>query len=417
MSTISMQLKKERTRSVTLIFMCWLLYVCSYLGRYSYNSNVLPISLFYGKTNTEVGWATTMFFFAYGAGQIVNGLFCRYYNVKYVLSGALVISAALNMSVFFGIPFVYIKYVWLLNGMAQSVLWSSLLMTLSKNLDGKYMRAAIIAMSTTASTGTLLAYGLSALFALWNGFKYSFLVGAVTIAASAVAWFILCDKLKMTKAEKEEVVETTQKPAPETEKKKGMDGVVIYTLVFFGFLAIIVNLIKDGLSTWVPKILYDSYGLSESLSIVITLVLPVLTVFGTTFVIALGKKIKDHSHLVTVVFALATAFLGLIVYLLTTSYWAIVIVAFGLLSLLMSGANNIITSIVPLELRSRANSGFLGGILNGCCYVGSTLSSVLLGALSDKFGWDIVFYIILALGGVAVLVGIVNAIVKRALKK
>ena len=154
----------------------------------------------------------------------------------------------------------------------------------------------------------------------------------------------------------------------------------------------VVNLIKDGLNTWVPKILYDSYGLSQSLSIVLTLVLPILTVFGTTFVVMLNKKIKDYTALMAVVFSLATLLMGGIMIFIKSPLWAVVLISFGLTMLLMSGGNNIVTSILPLSLRDKANSGFVAGILNGCCYVGSTISSLALGIISDTFGsWDPVF--------------------------
>ncbi len=98
-----------------LIVMCWVLYVSAYLGRYSYNTNLLPLSLYYGQPQDQVALATMFFFFAYGAGQIINGILCKYFNTKYVLSIAVMISAAINLSVFMGIPFVYIKYLWLIN--------------------------------------------------------------------------------------------------------------------------------------------------------------------------------------------------------------------------------------------------------------------------------------------------------------
>ena len=136
----------SKTKQITLIIMCWLLYVAAYLGRYSYNSNILPMSIHYGATDTEMGLATSFFFFAYGAGQIVNGLLCRFYKVKYVLSSALIISAAINAVIFLGvIPFDLIKVLWLFNGIAQSVLWSSLLMVLSRNLDENHIKKAVIA--------------------------------------------------------------------------------------------------------------------------------------------------------------------------------------------------------------------------------------------------------------------------------
>jgi sugar phosphate permease len=70
----------------------------------------------------------------------------------------------------------------------------------------------------------------------------------------------------------------------------------------------------------------------------------------------------------------------------------------------MSGANNVVTSVLPLSLRDRANSGFVGGILNGCCYLGSTISSAGLGAISDAYGeWTPVFWLLLICSVVVVV--------------
>ena len=100
-----------KRQSRLLIFMCWALYVSAYLGRYSYNSNILPISQFYKVSDTEVGLATSFFFFAYGAGQIVNGLLCKYYNLKYVLPLGIFGSVVIHVVIFTGVlPFHLIKY-------------------------------------------------------------------------------------------------------------------------------------------------------------------------------------------------------------------------------------------------------------------------------------------------------------------
>ena len=161
--------------------------------------------------------------------------------------------------------------------------------------------------------------------------------------------------------------------------------------------AVVVNLVKDGLSTWIPTVLKDVYALPESLSIFLTLFVPVLGVFGSTFVVALNKKIKDYNALIAVTFALSSVFALVVVLVLKTPAWVAVLIAFGMMAFLMSGSNNVITSMLPLGLRDKANSGFVAGILNGCCYVGSTISSVGLGAISDNFGWAIVFDIFLIL--------------------
>jgi len=73
----------------------------------------------------------------------------------------------------------------------------------------------------------------------------------------------------------------------------------------------------------------------------------------------------------------------------------------------MAGVNNIVTSMVPLHLKSTGNSGLLAGVLNGFCYLGSTASAYGLGAIADNFRWTTVFYVLL---GVACFVTVLGAI-------
>ena len=396
-----------------LIFMCWALYVSAYLGRYSYTANIVPIISAFGKTKTETGLISSMFFFAYGAGQIINGLLCKYYNTKYMLFGSLIVSSIINVAIFWGVPFVAYKYLWLVNGLAQSILWSSLIMTLSKNLDEHHIKKAILVMSTTTSVGIFLSYGLSALLVMFNVYQIIFLVATVIMSVSAVFWVLLYNKMTLRETQSEEEhFEVKVK-----QQKQKTDRSVYKILVIFGLFAVVVNLIKDGLSTWIPNVLKEIYGLQDSLSIFLTLFVPVLGIFASAMVVAMNKKIKDHNALMAILFAMATVLSLVVVLMLKTSAWVVVLIAFAALVFLMSASNNVITSILPFWLRDKANSGFVAGILNGCCYVGSTISSVGLGSIAENFGWSIVFDIFLILTAVVVLYACIILIVKKIREK
>ena len=47
-------------------------------------------------------------------------------------------------------------------------------------------------------------------------------------------------------------------------------------------------------------------------------------------------------------------------------------------------------------MRGKVNSGFYAGILNGFCYVGSTISSYGLGYVAEHYGWTAVFWLLIA---------------------
>ena len=70
---------KPLDKSTLLIALCWLVYTCSYLGKLGYNANIAKIEEVYSISHSTAGMVSTFFFFAYGGGQGLNGIFCKKY--------------------------------------------------------------------------------------------------------------------------------------------------------------------------------------------------------------------------------------------------------------------------------------------------------------------------------------------------
>ncbi len=378
------------------IFLCWMAYTAAYPGRYSYNSNITPIMDAFGVTHGEAGLVTTCFFFAYGVGQVVNGLLCRRYPRRWIIPFSLACSAVLNIAVFLGAPFWTLKYLWLLNGGLQSILWPTLISVLSQSLPALYLKSSVLVMSTTVPIGTLLAYGLSSLLAVRGGFPFSFLTGALLMAGAAAAWLFLYRDAPAS--ENAQPVQTSRTPG-----KGLLNRAVAVTVLVLCLFAVANNLVKDGLTTWVPSILKERFGLPDSLSILLTLVLPVLGIFGAACNGLLKRRLPSFIKLSGLWFLLAAVSTAGVILLLDTSLWWAVLAVFGIISLSMHAVNNAITSMAPLYMREQLDSGLLAGVLNGCCYVGSTISSYGLGWVADHFGWNGVFLLLLAVTGIPVV--------------
>ena len=59
----------------------------------------------------------------------------------------------------------------------------------------------------------------------------------------------------------------------------------------------------------------------------------------------------------------------------------------------------------------------MAGILNGCCYVGSALSSYVLGAVADASGWNAVFYLLVGVCAVVCVMALTFTIIVKSKKK
>lgn len=408
--------KEGRKYSFLLIALCWLVYTCSYIGKLGYNATIIQIENVFKVPHAEAGLVSTFFFFAYGAGQIFNGIFCKKYNLKYVIFGGLILSGLSNVLIGVVPDFRFIKYLWTLNGAALSVLWTGLVRLLSETLDKKYMSKAVVVMGTTVATGTFLVYGLSALFVALNVFKLIFFIAGILLPTIAVIWFIaspyIVKKVKSVSGASASEAENAQREerASLTERK-GMNGLFLL-FVIFAVYAVITNLVKDGLTTWVPIVLNETYRLPDYVSILLTLLLPLCAIFGTYVAVMMHKKIKNFVLICAIMFAVSSALIGIVIAMLTMDAVVVTIVSFALISCLMAGVNNVVTSMMPLYWKDKVNSGMVSGVLNGFCYLGSMISSYGLGFIADFSGWTAVFWLIFALCALAVVIGVVEWLIR-----
>lgn len=390
------QLTLKRKQQILIVIAC-LVYSFAYTGRYSYNANIAPIMAFYNVTRAEAGLTGTFFFFAYGAGQLIHAIFCRFYPRKYIIPGVLSVSAILNIAVFCGVPFGAIKYLWLLNGICQSVLWPTLVLVLSDTMDSVMMKQAVFAMSLTVVIGTVISYGGSAIFNLFDLFRGAFLLGAVLMVAIGFAWLIGYDVLTLENAGLAEAQAASSEAttAGGGSRKRAANGALIGLFAVCGLFMAVDNFVKDGLNTWTPVILKERFGVGDSLSIVLTVALPFCGVFGAMLALRMNRKIKDFRALSgSLLLLLSVCICGILLSMKLESM-ALTVAFLGVVSCFAHGINSIMTSIMPFAMRDKVNPGFLAGLMNSAGYVGSTASAYGLGVIADRTDWNTVMYILL----------------------
>lgn len=415
--------KRTNSKSSYLLLLCWLVYTCSYIGKLSYNANIIEIEEAYNVSHDLAGMISSFFFFAYGIGQVVNGFLCKRYNIKYVIFTSLIVASAMNVLVPLSTSFDIIKYLWLINGIAMSFLWTSIIRLLSETLPKEDIRRSIVVMGTTVATGTFIVYGLSALLSYLELFRATFFIAASLMVTVAIGWLIfytpLVKSLKKEKDLEEKEVIKTASPLNKTDYRPPL----FLLIIVLSFFSVANNFVKDGLTTWTPAILDNLYSTPDWLSIILTLLLPTMAIGGTVVAVNVQKKVKDFVFTSLILFSGAALLFGLVNILVRaeTSILSLIItiVSFAVVSCLMAGVNNVTTGMVPLYESDRMNSGKLAGILNGFCYLGSTISSYGLGFIADKWDWNAVFITLLIVCAVIIAIGlsyVIPAFIHRKLQ-
>ena len=398
-------------KSNFLIFLCWAAYTAAYVARLNYNASIVEILAQLNVTKEAAGTVSSFFFFAYGAGQLVNGLLSKRYNTKYSVTFALVASCIINLGMTFCNGIGAMKILWLFNGVFQSILWSSLIKTLSDNLADDKLPKAVMVMSTTVASGTFTAYGLSALFSALNmSWTSIFYVASAIVGVISVVWFAGISTIQKS-AKKSEVAENKK------QNKLSVTPLLVFTVVVILISAVTNGFIKDGITTWVPSILKENFGMPSSLSIIVTLLLPIVSIFGASLVKTMHKRQKNENVLNGIYYFVAMILAGLILLTINLKSAPLTLILFGGIACLMSAVNNVITSVVPLYSRDKIDSGLSAGLLNTFCYIGSTLATSLLGKIADTKGWNDVFICILLFTVTAFVVCCISVIVTKSKKE
>lgn len=393
-------LKRTQTAQKRLVLLAWLLFATAILGRYAFGANINLIIEHYGVTRADAGMVNSCYFFAYGLGQVVHGFLCRYYHRRYVLPCLSFGAAGISLVLFFGIPFPFIKYLWALCGFLQAALWPALIRVIGTSIDDEYRGKALFTMGTTVAAGTFCAYLASFLFVRYLSYRFSFLLGAFAMAGAGLAWLLGYREL----GDPEELAALRHSKKGSGARKSRLSGTAVASLVLVCFFAVLSNLIKDGLQLWVPNVLTEFFPLPQEFSILLTMALPLLGILGISFALWLHKHLQSFLGIEIICFVLsALAIAGLLRFL--TGSLVLALLCFALTALFQSAVNETNTGLVPIYLSHKADPGLLAGIINACCYLGSTGSSYGLGALADSFGWTWVFRLLFYLTLVPIVLG------------
>ncbi len=385
---------KNKNSDNKIIFICWLAYTVAYIGRLNFSASIVAVIPQMGVTKAEAGLVGSFFFFAYGLGQLINGILSKRYNAKIMIFFSLISSSVLNILMPLSNDINIMKYIWLFNGAVQSILWCTLIKTLSQKVSDKNMPRAIVMMSTTTPIGTFLAYGLSSLFIRFFSWKVIFYVASLLLFTTAFIWFSLYGQS----------YKTVEPPKEEKKNKIHIGKAIIFALCITALGGIANGFIKDGVTTWVSSLLYEEFDISQSFSVMLTLLLPLVATVAAAIVRKIHEKIKSHTVMNTLFFGIAALFCGGILIALKLHSFPLIIFCFMAVAFIMAGINNVITSIFPLDNRNKIDAGFSAGFLNTFCYIGSTITSYALGSVSQSKGWTVTFALMLIVSIAATIV-------------
>lgn len=385
---------KRRVAVFTWLFTA--VYMVSYITRTNYGAVISEIEKTSGISKAELSLALVGSFITYGAGQIISGVLGDKITPKKLICSGLITTIAMNLIM----PFCFDAYsmlgVWCVNGLAQAFMWPPMVKMMTDLFTEEDYNNTVVKVSWGASFGTIAVYLISPLLIKLAGWRAVFFFAAACAFTMLAAFNRFCPENKTKKKSKQEVKES-----------RGLKALFAPFMIGIMLSIVLQGMLRDGVTTWMPSYIAETYNMSNIIAILTGVILPVFAVFSLTFAKKLyANWFKNPIHCSGIFFAVgALSALGLV---LTTGKGAVFSVVFSAtLTGCMHGTNLMFVSMVPHFFEKYGNVSTVSGVLNSCTYVGSALSTYGIAVVSDTFGWNYSLIIWLCVAVIGTLVTLI----------
>ena len=370
---------KKLTDKKAIAGITWLFaitYMVSYLTRINYGAVISEMVTDTGYGKPLLSMALTGSFISYGTGQIISGIIGDRFSPKKLITVGFCVTILMNLLMVFCVDPWQMLGVWCVNGFAQSFMWPPMVRLMSTLFTREDYKGVSNKVAWGSSIGTMAIYLVSPLLISLSGWRAIFIFSAACAVVMIFVWNRFCPEIQ------------EEKKVVDREKKQRVKSPLFAPVMLSIMLAIVcVGMLRDGVTTWMPSYIAETYNLSNAVSILTGVVLPIFSILCYQVVTRLyRKRFQNPITCGALIFAVgALAALGLV---FTTGKVAVLSVLFSaILTASMHGVNLMLIMMVPAYFDRYGNVSTASGVLNSCVYIGSATSTYGIALLSEKLGW------------------------------
>lgn len=389
-----------------LFFLCWMVYFTSYLGRLNYSA-AMPLMIKEAVlSKSQAGFISMLYFALYGVGQLCNGILGDRIDPKKMIFAGLFLSTLANLTMGIFHSFFLCSLIWGINGYAQAMIWPPILRIFSESLQEKEKLKACVNIVSSQVAGTFAAYLMSSGLIRFCGWSSVFFAAAFFLLAVSVFWilgFQIVERkseilYRKKKAEEEtkgglQADRALKNPPPTSrpiEKKRLLDFsfIVRYGLAVALIPTMVQGVLKDGLTTWIPTYITETFFTSPAFSVLLTTCIPMVNLMGAYCANYIYKKNKNNEFSAAFyLFGLAS--LSLVgIYILRGRCLFLTVFLFSITTLSMMGVNTLFINILPMKFERINKVSTISGFFNSVAYAGCALSAYGIGVFVEKIGWS-----------------------------
>lgn len=390
-----MGLKIQTKNALFLGLLCSLIYLTVYISRNvlsAVSPEMLTDNIF---DENIIGTMSSIFFFAYAVGQLLNGLLGDIVHSKYMISIGLIVAGVSSFIIPEFNQRIYIYILYGIMGFALSMIYGPMTKTIDENTTHSLAVKCNLGLNFSSYFGAPIA-GLLAIIFIW---KTTFKTSGFILVTVGIICYIL-----FTYFERKDIITYRQnnKETKSNTFSSPIKTLVSRSIIKFTFVSILTGVIRTSVMFWLPTYLLQYLSFGERQSTTIFTVISLIISVGS-FAAAFIYKLLKNSINKTLLFSFALS----AVLFLATVIVKHEIVNIILLVLAIMASNCAATMMWSFYCPSLADTGLVSsatGYLDFISYMSAAISSKLFANAVGGIGWGglIMVWFALMLAGVII---------------
>lgn len=378
-------------------------YIFVYLGRFNFWPMAPLVREELALSYVEIGLINALLLWGFGLGDLVHGRLAESYGLRlWVLLGA-VFTVLLNWITSFGTSAAAIAIPWGINGFVNAACWAPAISMISQWWPRRERGMALGIVGTASGGAMLMMWWISGWVGVEFGWRAAFRYPPIIILLAGVAFYLL-SRDRPSDVGLPEYVEDHQVSAqPEALPAERLQGLGPYRELLSqprfhlaSHVKGLENVVRYGLTTWVPIYYHEAGGLTIESTIILTLLLPL----GYLLAPPVGGIISDRwlsssrrPMLIVSCAGSAAALVAVAVAPPSNAYLGAALMLAGGVSM---GLSPIAT--IAVDLAGRRMSGTASGLVDAHGYAYAGMQAIVFSVWLDLAGspWPAVFLVMAA---------------------
>ncbi len=391
-------------------------YLFLYMGRFNFWPVAPLVKEDLGLSHFEIGMINAMLLWGFGLGDLVHGRLSEAYGLRlWVMIGA-ILTTVLNWVTSFATSAVTMAIPWAIAGFVNAACWAPGISMISQWWPRRNRGLAMGIIGTAAGGAMVMMWWISGYVGAEWGWRASFRYPPLIIAVLGIAFYFIVRDRPSDVGLPDYVEEDEISAAPEAIDPERLKGLGPYKellsnpqFLLASHVKGLENVVRYGLTTWVPIYYFEEGGLSIESTILLTILLPVGYLIAPPISGIISDRYLGSRRRPMVIFSCAVSAVVLVGIALAPP----VNVTLGAVLLLIGGLSMGMSamSTVAVDIAGRHMSGTASGLLDAHGYAYAGAQALIFAVVLDMAGspWPIVF---VAMAVTRVVCGIMISAVK-----